>query len=371
MLYKTLLGRTVFILLLIVLVIGILYLGKPVFMPLAIAGILALVFMPLCRWFERKGMNRVVATIFCGFLFSAVMSGILILLIWNIKRIGGDLTAVKENYSRFLFRFRHYMHDGLGIEPPKQKDLMAATVQPDAAGVGHVVAIIMQRLIDLIVNMLLILVYMVMLLNLRPRVKEFILKIAPPDTQSKTKMIIIRSVRVVQQYLSGLAIVIGCLWVMYGVGFSILGVRNAIFFAILCGLLEIVPFVGNLTGSTLTSLMALSQGGGMQMVAGVLAIYAVIQFLQFYIISPLVMRTQVRITPLFTVVILIAGDLIWGIPGMILAIPALGIIKIIFDNIEILQPWGYLIGQEKVPAHSGWLSKRAWFGRLKRWFANE
>ena len=200
---------------------------------------------------------------------------------------------------------------------------------------------------------------------MRPRFKEFILKLAPSDRQLMTKAIIFRSVLIVQQYLSGLALVIIFLWVMYSIGFSIVGIRNAVLFAILCGLLEVVPFVGNLTGSMLTSLMALSQGGGMSMVFGVLITYALIQFLQFYIITPLVMRTQVNINPLFTIVILIMGNLIWGITGMILAIPLLGIIKIVFDNIEPLQPLGILIGQGKAPKQSAWMRKvRTRLGRL-------
>jgi predicted PurR-regulated permease PerM len=134
---------------------------------------------------------------------------------------------------------------------------------------------------------------------------------------------------------------------MYTIGFSLVGVHHALFFAILCGLLEVVPFVGNITGSTLTSIMALSQGGGMPMVLGVVGTYALIQFIQFYIITPLVMREQVSIHPLFTIVILIAGELIWGIPGMILAIPVLGIFKIVCDHVEALYPFGYLIGHHR------------------------
>jgi predicted PurR-regulated permease PerM len=83
------------------------------------------------------------------------------------------------------------------------------------------------------------------------------------------------------------------------------------------------------------------------MVLGVLVTYALIQAIQFYIISPLVMQTQVNIHPIFTILVLFAGDLVWGIPGMILAIPALGIIKIICDHIEPLQPVGHLLGQSK------------------------
>jgi predicted PurR-regulated permease PerM len=108
-----------------------------------------------------------------------------------------------------------------------------------------------------------------------------------------------------------------------------------------------VPFVGNITGSTLTCIMALSQGGGFKMVASIIIAYSIIQFLQFYIISPLVMRTQLSIRPLFTILVLFAGELLWDIPGMILAIPALGIFKIICDNVEQLQPLGTLLGENK------------------------
>jgi predicted PurR-regulated permease PerM len=362
--YKKFLSNSVYLLLLLVLVLGILYFAKPVFMPLAIAAVLALVFMPFCQWLEKKGINRVLAAIFCGLGFTLIISAVISLLTWHIKHIGTDLSGVQQDFSHLIAHFRRYLHEGLGIEPPKQKDLMAATVSPDAAGVSHTVSLLMEVLINCLINLLLIVVYLVIMLSMRPRFKEFILKLAPSDQQLKTKTIIFRSVLIVQQYLSGLALVIVCLWIMYSIGFSIVGIRNAILFAILCGLLEVVPFVGNFTGSILTSLMALSQGGGMSMVFGVLISYALIQFLQFYIITPLVMRTQVNINPLFTIVILIIGNLIWGITGMILAIPLLGIIKIVFDNIEPLQPLGFLIGQGKAPKQSAWSQKvKSWFGR--------
>jgi predicted PurR-regulated permease PerM len=361
--YKKVLANSVYLLLLLVLVMGILYFAKPVFMPLAIAAILALVFMPFCRWLERKGFNKVLAALICGLIFALLVSAVLSLLAWHIKHIVSDLSGVQQNFSRWIYHFRQYLHDGLGIEPPKQKDMMAATVSPDAAGVSHTVTIIMEGIINCIINLILILVYLIIMLCMRNQFREFILRVAPSDQQMKAKMILFRSARIVQQYLSGLALVILCLWIMYSIGFSIVGVRNAVFFAILCGLLEVVPFVGNLTGSTLTSLMALSQGGGTPMVLGVLITYALIQFLQFYIITPLVMRTQVNINPLFTIIVLISGDLVWGVTGMILAIPLLGMGKILFDNIEPLQPLGFLIGQEKAPRQSKWLqdSKKSVF----------
>lgn len=92
------------------------------------------------------------------------------------------------------------------------------------------------------------------------------------------------------------------------------------------------------------------------MLLEILATYAGIQFVQFYIVSPLVMRAQVNLSPLFTIVVLIAGELLWGIPGMILAIPSLGILKIVCDEVPFLQAFGFLLGRSNAgrAARSGW-----------------
>ena len=88
---------------------------------------------------------------------------------------------------------------------------------------------------------------------------------------------------------------------MYSIGFSIVGVKYAVLFAVLCGLLEIVPFVGNLTGNIITILAVLVQGGSGGMIIGVLITYASVQFIQTYLLEPLVVGSGVNINPLFTI----------------------------------------------------------------------
>ena len=130
----------------------------------------------------------------------------------------------------------------------------------------------------------------------------------------------------------------------------------------LCGLLEIVPFIGNLTGTALTLIMALSQGGGANMAIGILITYGCVQFIQTYILEPLVVGAQVKMNPLFTIIAIVIGELIWGIPGMILAIPLLGIAKIIFDNVDSLKPYGFLIAEEKKKGDTSFVDKiKGWF----------
>ena len=152
-----------------------------------------------------------------------------------------------------------------------------------------------------------------------------------------------------------------CLWIMYSIGFSIVGVKNAVLFAALCSLLEIVPFVGNLTGNVITVLAVVMQGGNSGMIFGVLITYGIVQFIQTYLLEPLVVGRGVSINPVFTIAGLVAGEAVWGIPGMVLAIPFMGISKIVFEHITGLKPYGFLIGEEKK-------SKKAVVEKIKGWF---
>jgi len=136
---------------------------------------------------------------------------------------------------------------------------------------------------------------------------------------------------------------------MYAIGFSVIGVENAIFFAILCGLLEIVPYVGNITGTTLTVLVSAIHGANPTLIIGIIVVYGIVQLIQGWLLEPLILGPQVKINPLFTIIVLVIGQLLWGIPGIILAIPLTAIFKIICDHIESLQPYGFLIGEISMP----------------------
>jgi predicted PurR-regulated permease PerM len=70
-----------------------------------------------------------------------------------------------------------------------------------------------------------------------------------------------------------------------------------------------------------------------------------VQFIQGWILEPLILGPQVKINSLFTIIALVLGELLWGIPGIILAIPLTAMLKIVCDHIESLKPYGFLIGE--------------------------
>ena len=162
---------------------------------------------------------------------------------------------------------------------------------------------------------------------------KFLMKAVPTDQHQNTIKMVHEAGEVSQKYLTGMALMILSLWIMYGIGFSIIGVRYAIFFALLCGTLEMIPFIGNLTGTILTVLMGVIQGGDVKLIVEILIVYGLVQFIESYILQPLVVGNEVNLNPFFTILSIVIGDAIWGVSGMILAIPIFGMLKIGFVKI--------------------------------------
>jgi predicted PurR-regulated permease PerM len=354
------LTRQVKILVFLFLVFVGLHFAKPFLAPFCIASILAMLFLPLARKLESKGVIRGLSAFICVIILVIALAGIITLISTQVAGLSDDIPKLKDNINNMITKVQDKVSKSLGISPQQQQEMMQQQKGGGAGKAGAIITSIMSSVTGLAVDTVLVFVYIYLLMYLRTHLKNFLLKLA--DEREKASAIVSKASSVVIKYLGGLAMMIVMLWVMYGIGFLIVGVKNAFFFAILCGLLEIVPFVGNVTGTGITILMTLTNGGSGSMVLGILVTYGVVQFIQTYILEPLVVGSEVNINPLFTVIAIVVGELVWGVPGMILAIPVLGIIKIVCDHVEKLQPVGFLIGGEKKKKDKNLLDKiKGWF----------
>jgi predicted PurR-regulated permease PerM len=334
------------------------FFAKPFLVPLCFGGLLSMLFLPVSRWLQRKGLIKGLAILTCVIAFVAIIVAIVWLITWQVTDLTSDLGSIEQKLNKIISELKQTINKNFGITP-KQQDELLKNNNSTSGGVSSYVSSIGSGMMSFVVDFILVLVYIFLFMYYRGHIKKFILQLIPSREKINAEEIISGIQKVSQQYLTGLSLMIVGLWIMYSIGFSIVGVKFPVFFAIVCGLLEIVPFVGNLTGNLLAVLMVVVQGGGTGMIFGVLITYATVQFFQTYILEPLVVGAEVNINPLFTIIILVAGELVWGIPGMVLAIPLLGIVKIICDHIEPLKPYGFLIGQEKK-------KKQGLIGKMKK-----
>jgi len=337
------LQKAVLFLLLGFLIVATIYYAKPFLVPLCFGGLLAMLFLPLSRWFENKKIPKGFSVLLCIVIFLGLIMAIIGLISWQITDLTTESTDIENKIRKMINEIEEYIGNHFGISKKQQEKIITEQAQQNGGILSNLGAFATGFIVDFI----LVLVYIFLFMFYRSRLKSFVLQLISSQQKKNTETIIHDIQKVSQQYITGLGMMIVCLWIMYSIGFSIVGVKYAVLFAIICGLLEIIPFVGNLTGTLLAILMVVIQGGGTGMVLGVVVTYLIVQFLQTYLLEPLVVGAEVNINPLFTIIILVLGELVWGIPGMVLAIPLLGIVKIICDHIPSLKPYGYLIGSDR------------------------
>lgn len=318
-----------------------LYYAQTFLIPLLIGGVLATLFLPFSKWLESKKIPKGLAAIICLVVILIVVAGIGFLLAWQLNELAKDFALIKEKITHQFYRVQQYILVHFGISTEKQ----VSALKEQKPLVADVVALIAGSITTILTHSILILVYVFCIIYYRTHLKNFLIKLYPVSQKKEIEKVVYDSTRVSQQYLFGLAKMISILWVMYFIGFSILGVKNALFFAILCGLLEVIPFVGNIIGTTITLLVAAVNGASLPMLGGIVATYGIVQLIQGWVLEPLIVGSQVKINPFFTIIVLIIGQLLWGIPGIFIAIPIIAILKIVFDHVESLEPYGYLIGE--------------------------
>jgi predicted PurR-regulated permease PerM len=328
-------------LLLLFLVIAGLYFAKAFLMPLCFGGILATLFLPLCNYLQRKKLPKFFAVLICLLTVVVFIGLMLTLFTWKMSGLIQDVEAFKQHGIESGDRLQTYIFDRFGLSAADQLIIL----KKEQPSYGDLVQNMAGSISGVFGNLFLVYIYFIFLLFYRSHIKEFILKLSDNKNKAEMENIIETTTNVSQQYLLGLFKMIVCLWILYGIAFSILDVPNAIFFAIVCGFLEIVPYIGNLLGMLLTVFVAALHGADMSLLGGIVIVYFSIQTFQGWVLEPIILGPQVKINPLFTILALVLGQLIWGIPGIILAIPITAIFKIICDHIEPLKPYGFLIGE--------------------------
>lgn len=338
------LKKTALILAIIVMSCVILYYGKPFLIPVAFAALLASFLVPVVNWLGQKGINKALSVIIAELLLITLFVALIALISWQISDLSSDATNIERRFTRKYEEIQGFITEKLHISQRQQQEILDQQRSNSPAKLSSMLTGFIKGIGGFTADTILALVYIFLFLYYRGHLKKFIISLAPQHQKENATDIIYRSQKITQKYLTGMALMILSLWVMYGIGFSIAGVKSPVFFAVLCGMLEIVPFIGNLVGTSLTVLVSLMQGGSSHVLIGILVTYGLVQFFQTYILEPLVVGAEVNLNPLFTILTLVAWEFIWGVPGMILAIPLMGVTKIICDHVEPLKPFGELIG---------------------------
>jgi len=150
---------------------------------------------------------------------------------------------------------------------------------------------------------------------------------------------------VIQSYLVGMVIVMGIVAILNTAGLLVLGLQYAWFFGTLAALLILIPYIGIAIGSLIPALFALATMDNYWYALGVIIWFQVVQFLEGNFITPNIVGGKVSLNPLVAIMSLLLGGMLFGLAGLILALPLVASIKILLNLDETTQPFSFLIGE--------------------------
>jgi predicted PurR-regulated permease PerM len=337
-------ARATIIFLGLIALVSILYIAQSIIIPLVFAIIIAIVLHPVVNFFIRLKIKRVLAIILTLSLTVVVIAGFCALLFSQVSRFSESWPVLVDKFTLMLNQTISWVSGYFDINAWKIHQWIIKTkselINTSGAAIGQTLVSVGGGLVVLF----LIPVYIFFILYYQPLLLDFIHKLFGTTHQSKVSEIVVQTKTVIQRYLVGLIIEAVLVAVMNSVGLLILGIDYAILLGIIGALLNVIPYVGGLVAVALPMMIAIATKSTAWYALYVLAVYYFIQLIDNNYIVPKIVSSKVKINALFSIIVVIAGNALWGIPGMFLSIPLLAIIKLIFDHIEPLKPWGFLLG---------------------------
>lgn len=327
----------------------ILYIAQAIIIPLVFAIIIAVLLSPVVNFMVRKGINRVIAIVITMFLTVMIIAILGLLLFSQVNRFIESWPALVDKFSELLNQSLSWISIYFDIKPQKILEWIAETkteiINSGGAAIGHTLVFVG----GLLIAVFLIPVYVFIILFYQPLLLDFVHKLFRADHQSKVTEIIIQTKTVIQRYLVGLIIEAAIVATLNSAALLILGIEYAILLGILGAFLNVIPYIGGIVAVAMPMLVAVVTKSSAWYPVYVLIVYYIIQLIDNNYIVPIIVSSKVKINALFSIIVVFVGNALWGIPGMFLSIPMLAIVKLIFDHIDPLKPWGFLLGDTMPP----------------------
>jgi predicted PurR-regulated permease PerM len=326
----------------------VLYLGQDILIPIVFSLLFAILLNPFVSFLERIGINRVVAILLAIIVSICIASAIFYF-------IGSQFSMLTEAFPVLMARFKelfdntvHFVQKKLHMNRFQVNEWVENLKGNSLSNAMPVINQTLTTVAAVLVVIILLPVYIFMFLFYKPLLLEFIGRLFSYRQHEQVNEVLEETKSLIQSYLIGLLVECALVAFLNTMSLLIVGLDYALLLGIIGALLNIIPYIGGIFAIGLPMLLAVATKSWSAAFL-VLALYTVVQFIDNNVIVPKIVASKVKINGLVSIVVVFIGGALWGVSGMFLSIPITAIVKVIFDRIPSLSPFGYLIGDTMPP----------------------
>jgi putative permease len=320
--------------------------AKDLIDPLIFGLLFAILLLPICSFFEAKfRLPRSIASLLSIIMLVVFIGSILYLVGSQISHLADDWPMLKKQVGQSIDDLRQWIEGSFHINMDKQMDYVHDATSKLMSSGTNVIGTTFGAVSSLMLFYSFILIFTFLVLLYRRLLLRFLVWVFIEDNSPIVFDIVENIQKILRQYILGLMLEMVIVSAVACTAFWIIGIKYAVLLGLIVGLFNIVPYVGIFTALFLSATITLATGNVKDVVYVVISVI-VIHAVDSNVLLPTVVGSKVRLNALISFIGIVVGEMIWGLSGMFLAIPMIAILKIIFDRIESLKPWGFLFGGE-------------------------
>jgi putative permease len=338
-------------------------LGKTLLSPLLFALLFALLLVPLASIMEKKlHFPRGAGAITSVLVYLTVLLLVVFLIGSQTSNLAQALPLLKSQLTLSFYSIELWALEHLHIDPQKQATMVRNATDNLVSQGSAVVSETVVSLSTTLLFWVFTLIYTFFILLYRRLLTRFVM-VAFNERFAPIIATIISEVKpIIFSYITALATEMAIVAVVAIFLLYLIGVQYFILLGLIVGIFNLIPYLGIFTALLISCAVTFATMDARH------ALYVAVSIICIHLIDsnylmPKIVGSKVRLNPLIVVIGVVLGELIWGIPGMFLAIPYLAIAKVVFDRVDGLQAWGLLLGQEeqtptKIRPLQRWMKKK-------------
>ncbi len=330
--------------------------GSVAIVPVLASFALAYLLNPIVYQAEKRGLSRTISAIAAILLVTLVITAFMAYVVPDLwaestkagSKIAENFTpenavrqrAVLKRYSPALERMAGDRIEKFLSDPVasynENMTTPATTVDENGnvAGTGGS-SVVLSTLVSSL-DLLLVPFFVFYILVDFGKWRDSLEGLIPPRFREPFSRLFDESGRILESYVRGQLLIGLIMAVCYAVGFWFLGVPAWAGIALIAGLLNAIPYVGTILGIVLAGGFTIAGGGGFGDIAAVFGVFVAIQSLEGYVLTPRILGGRLNLHPMAVFLGLLIGGKLFGLLGVILAIPAIAIGKVFFKFLREL-----------------------------------
>lgn len=331
--------------------------AKPILVPIVFAVLFSLMLRPLCNWIEKWVPIKWLAITITFILVALPIAGAILLFTYQTISVVEALPTITEEFQESANRIANAITSKFPIEIEisgtewVQEQLGDALDEPFVYIRGLITGGA-----GIIASLLLIFLYTFLILLYRQPIYHFLLGQFDISNRNQMELVMVDTQRMSFTYLKGLGVVMIILGFLNSVGLTLIGIEYAFFWGFFAAFLAIIPYVGTFLGGMMPFLYALSTTDTTWQPVAVVALFTTVQAIEGNIITPKVVGSSIQVNPLAAILSLFIGGFIWGVEGLLLALPLTAMLRIMMVHSGRFRPFGLLLSDELQDRESEFLT---------------